>query len=540
MSFILKPLFRFILWLFNWKVVNNRPKHLKKCVIIVAPHTSNWDFPITALARSVLDLGWAKFIAKHTLFKPPLGQFFHWLGGIPVDRSKRNSLVEQVAEEINRHEKIFVAIAPEGTRSHVEDWKSGFYHIAREAKVPILCGYVDYYRQEVGVDNLFYPTDNKEEDIQKLKEFYTQKIPKTPALSSVQHPEMPPKKKWKNWLKSFLKIGVTVLIGYLLWNFSLVVYGVRQGYGQLNILWKAQPVGVFLNDRTYPDSLKNRIELIREIKQFTVDSLGLDPSGSYEKMYDQQGNPVLWVVTACEPFALKAKSWDFPLLGKTSYKGYFNHQLAIELEQELKSKGYDTSIREVNAWSTLGILNDPILSSFLYRDIGDLANLIIHELTHGTLYVKGNTQYNENLASFVGDEGAKLYLKGKYGENSPEFLRYHQQKEDRETFSKYILSVAKELDLLYASFEEHHSPEEKRVHKEAFIQRACTVPDSLFFHNKRYYSYFQKFKPNNTYFMGYKRYRGDQNQFKEEFEQKFNRDFKAYLTYLKEKYPSVF
>jgi len=189
-------------------------------------------------------------------------------------------------------------------------------------------------------------------------------------------------------VKKIALIVVGVLTVLIVWQWELVSYGWMQGRGQLRILWNTKSVAEVLSDPAYPDSLKQKIELILEIKRFAIDSLGLDKSGSYESFYDQQGKPILWVVTAAQPYQLVARQWHFPIIGTFSYKGFFEKDRADTTVAELKREGLDTRVGEVSAWSTLGFLNDPILSSFLDRPEGSLAELIIHELTHGTLFIK--------------------------------------------------------------------------------------------------------------------------------------------------------
>ncbi|GAA4830468.1 aminopeptidase [Algivirga pacifica] len=341
-------------------------------------------------------------------------------------------------------------------------------------------------------------------------------------------------------LKKLLWTVLTFVVLYLLWNYEHVIYGARQGYGQLKVLMEARPIEEYLQDADYPEDKKEKLRLVQEIRQFTIDSLGLNESGSYRKMFDQQGKPLLWTVTACQPFALEAKEWTFPILGTFSYKGFFEYDLAQKEQRELDKDGWDTRIGEVSAWSTLGVLNDPILSSTLDRNIGSLTQLVIHELTHGTLYIKNNVTYNENLADFVGDEGAKLFLAYKYGVESEEYQRYLNRKEDRKKFSEYILSSTNRLDSLYSSFDETIPLEEKKLQKEQLITEIMKGLITVDFYNKNYYTYFQDFQPNNTFFMSYKRYRERQNQFREQFEQEFDSDFQAYFKYLKETYKPLF
>jgi len=348
----------------------------------------------------------------------------------------------------------------------------------------------------------------------------------------------------KNWNKKTLRknlkrlvffLGLGVMVLFFIY-IDLVKYGLQQGQGQLRILWEAQPNSVFLEDPDFPDSLKQKIQLISEIKQFSVDSLGLNPSGSYEKLFDQKNKPILWIVTACPPYTLEAHRWTFPILGRFSYKGFFEYDEATKEKQQLDKQGLDTKIGEVSAWSTLGYLNDPILSSMFKRPVGRLANLILHELTHGTLFVKNNITYNENLANFIGDKGAIQFLKSKYGANSAELREYEAQKIDRDTFTNFVLRGAQSLDSLYGTFSEAMPIDLKEKHKKQHLQKIINSLDSCNFINPNYCYYFSDFEPNNTFFAGYARYNARRNYFEEEFQTKFQGDFPKYLAYLKEKY----
>lgn len=342
-------------------------------------------------------------------------------------------------------------------------------------------------------------------------------------------------------MKRILKrTGLVVLIIVLLliiWHFGLIVYGIGQLRGQLNIIWNARPVAEVMQDPSFPDSLKTKLTLIQEIQRFAIDSLGISESDNYTTIYDQKGKPILWVVTACEPYALKPHEWDFPVLGSVPYKGFFDSLKAGQEEKIWKDQGLDTDIGTVAGWSTLGWFKDPILSSMLYRPPGRLANLIIHELTHGTLFIKDNVEYNENLADFVGDEGAKLFLIQKYGKDSPEYARYESNKVYREKYYAHILRGARQLDSLYATFTPQMTSPQKDTLKYRLIGRIIHVADKLTINGKPSPLEWEGPLPNNTFFMDYIRYRARQNQFEEEFRTKFNADFKKYFDYLKKKYP---
>ena len=174
---VLTPLLRllaiFILKVMGWTAVGKEIAN-PKLVLIGAPHTSNWDFPLMLLV--VLKLRLKVFwMGKKELFRFPFGWLMRWLGGIPIDRSKPHNVVDQITEEYVRQPELVVLIPPEGTRSKVERWKTGFYHIARNANIPILMGYVDAPKKEAGLADFFSPTGDLEKDMQEIRKFYSDK-----------------------------------------------------------------------------------------------------------------------------------------------------------------------------------------------------------------------------------------------------------------------------------------------------------------------------------------------------------------------------
>ncbi|MEA4948813.1 MAG: 1-acyl-sn-glycerol-3-phosphate acyltransferase [Petrimonas sp.] len=154
----------------GWKVKNTLPD-VSKCIIVVAPHTSNWDFIIGKLAYSSIGRT-ANFLIKKEWFIFPFNLFFKSIGGIPVERNKNNSLTGVLAAEFEKHDKLHLAITPEGTRKPVKEWKKGFYFIAMKAKVPILLIGLDYSRKEASLLDLFYPSGDYKTDIVKIKSCY--------------------------------------------------------------------------------------------------------------------------------------------------------------------------------------------------------------------------------------------------------------------------------------------------------------------------------------------------------------------------------
>jgi predicted aminopeptidase len=338
----------------------------------------------------------------------------------------------------------------------------------------------------------------------------------------------------KRILLALLVVAGVLVIAY--WN--LVVYGIRQARGQLHIIYNARPVEEFLSSASFPDSLKSKLRVINEVRRYAIDSLGLKDTKNYKTLFDQKGQEIMWVVTASEPFKLKAKEWKFPVVGSVPYKGFFNKDLAIALRDELQKEGWDVSIRNPGGWSTLGWFTDPILSKMLERNDGDLANLIIHEMSHATIFVKDSIDFNENLATFIGDRGAEQFLISHYGIGSQEYQTYLNEDADYLKFADHMLRGTEKLDSLYNAMDASESKTKKLELKEQMIRRIVTALDTLSLStDNNPSSRYQKGLPNNAYFMNFRRYQAKQDRFWNEWRNRFGGDLKAYIHYLGEKYP---
>ncbi|MCA9958406.1 MAG: lysophospholipid acyltransferase family protein [Chloroflexota bacterium] len=173
-----KAIARFLYRLFGWRFEGAIP-NIPRCVFIGAPHTSNWDFPLALLMIFSLGLR-LSWLGKHTFVDGPFKPVLHWLGGVPVDRRAPQGLVAQIIEEFNQREQLFLGISPEGTRSMVQQWKTGFYRIAEGANVPILSFTLDYGRKVIKFGNLFWVTGDIEADMVKLKGYFDGVVGKNP------------------------------------------------------------------------------------------------------------------------------------------------------------------------------------------------------------------------------------------------------------------------------------------------------------------------------------------------------------------------
>jgi 1-acyl-sn-glycerol-3-phosphate acyltransferase len=166
----MKNISAWILKIFGWKIYGDFPP-LKKFVVIVVPHTTNWDFVLGVLVRSAKGLK-VNYVGKEALFKAPWGFIFRQLGGFPIEHTGNQNQVEAIVEYANTHEEFRLAIAPEGTRSKVDKWRTGFYWIARGAEIPIVMISFDIKNKEMKFSEPFYTTEDKDADFTFIKSFY--------------------------------------------------------------------------------------------------------------------------------------------------------------------------------------------------------------------------------------------------------------------------------------------------------------------------------------------------------------------------------
>jgi 1-acyl-sn-glycerol-3-phosphate acyltransferase len=183
---VVKSFFRGIslvlLKILGWKATGRLPREAKY-VLIVAPHTSNWDLFYGIIVAFALKLD-AHYIAKKELFRQPFSQLMKWSGGIPIDRLLSSHIVDQMISTFNESKKFVLALTPEGTRHKTDGWKSGFYHIAVRAHVPIVLAFLDYASKTGGAGPLIYPTGDLDQDMQTIHNFYLTVVGKHPNKAS--------------------------------------------------------------------------------------------------------------------------------------------------------------------------------------------------------------------------------------------------------------------------------------------------------------------------------------------------------------------
>jgi predicted aminopeptidase len=239
---------------------------------------------------------------------------------------------------------------------------------------------------------------------------------------------------------ALLLAGCATPVGYL----------AKQGRYLLGDTLGTRSTRAMLSDPATPENTREFLLRVAEIKRFAVEEIGLKDNGNYTRFRQTAGDHLADVVSACDAVSFTPYLWSYPVLGRLPYKGFYERPDAEGEAATLRKRGYDVIIRGVDAFSTLGFTKDPLYSFMQGYSPFEIASLIIHEQTHATLFVKGQPQFNEELASFVGDTGALLWLRRVYGPDSEEYGSAVESREDAETFTALLKGLCAELDAVYA------------------------------------------------------------------------------------------
>ena len=288
-------------------------------------------------------------------------------------------------------------------------------------------------------------------------------------------------------------------------------YVLGQGSKYLALRSRAVPVAKALADPLTPPATRLLLERAGAVRAFAVAALGLKETRNYTSVATLDADRLATVVQACAELSFDRHLWSYPLVGKLPYRGYFDPEEARAEAERMKALGYDVIARPVDAFSTLGWLADPLFSFMSGYGEAEVADLVIHEMTHATVFVRGGggaEQFNEELATFVGREGSLLYLEKLHGPASPELAEARRSRSDAEAFSAFLRGTAAELEALYAS---GLAPEAKRRGKaEVIAARAAKFAadyDALFETDR--YRAFAMDRVNNAYLDLYRLYEGE-------------------------------
>jgi len=301
-------------------------------------------------------------------------------------------------------------------------------------------------------------------------------------------------------LRPFLTVSLLLLA---LTGCGNLLYLSKLGWHQSSISFHSVPVEEVLEDQGVTPETKEKVRWIQDVKRFGEERLGLTRTQNYSRYYEVKG-AVLQVITASEKDRLQLYRWDFPIVGKVTYKGFFTKKDVLKEKESLEAKGYDTFVQRAGAYSTLGWLNDPIFSSMLQWDEALLANVILHEMTHATVYFKGRTDLNEQIATFVGNQGAIDFLAERYGSGSKEVTEAVHCQEDDLAFSRWVDQAYQQMSNFYAR---GISRDEKlRGREELFHRLSENLKQTITSFKTESYSNVANVDLNNAVLLAYRRY----------------------------------
>jgi len=296
-------------------------------------------------------------------------------------------------------------------------------------------------------------------------------------------------------------------------------YTVKQGVTLLGYLNRAVPL-----ERAGDEQF---VHLVTDIRKFAAEELGLAMSKNYTRYVELDRSYLAAVVSASARDSFRRYEWSFPVVGKMPYKGFFDIQDARRERDKLEKKDLDVWIRGVDAFSTLGWFQDPLYSYMRNYSPARLADLIIHESLHATVFIKGHVQFNEELAEFVGTQGARLYIQSRYGEDSEQYREIFTSEEEGQNYVAFIQGLAAELEAVYSS---GISREEKLAEKERIIAEAQERFDREYesrFSNDNYRG-FSQMSINNAYIELFRLYHAQDNFFADLYERS-GQDLRAFI-----------
>jgi len=279
---------------------------------------------------------------------------------------------------------------------------------------------------------------------------------------------------------------------------------------QLELMAGSRPLEEVYADPGLTDARARKLDIVRAARRFSEEGLGLRPSRNYTTYFDTGRDVLSYVVSACRPDSFVPYSWSFPIVGSLPYKGFIRREDAEAEAAALRADGWDVHIGETAAYSTLGWFTDPVFSSMLSMSEPDLASTIIHELVHGTIYVEGQSDFNESLAEFVGREGALQLFEELHGTGSPAVRAAKARFDIEELFYTVMRDLFGRLAKLYAS---DRTREEKLARRREIFEGARAEFRSMGagFHR------FSELKLNNALVVATVRY-GRYNEFRRVFE----------------------
>ncbi len=313
--------------------------------------------------------------------------------------------------------------------------------------------------------------------------------------------------------RSSVAIVLTAVAACLTGTGCYTPYVVSVAWGQLSVLAQARPVEqVLAEDSLSPEEVQ-KLEYLLEVREFAVGTIGLKAGDSFTTFLDTSHWGNAYNISAAEKDSLTPVTWTLPFVGELPYLGFFDENQAESFRQQLKDTGYDTLMYEVDAYSTLGVFADPVRRSMLRRDEIDLADVVIHELTHNTVWRLGDVEFNESLATFVARTGAVAFLEQYFGPETDRVRLAAQRFADEDRFNAFLAGLYADLAAFYAG---DLTRDEKIEQRGLVFQEGrdrFTAEELPNFNHPELYEWAGDLPANNALVLAYRRYNLDLDLF---------------------------
>ncbi len=323
---------------------------------------------------------------------------------------------------------------------------------------------------------------------------------------------------------ALLILGVFPLIGGC--------YLIKQGTYLLSYNTRSRSIEKVLADGSVGGDAEEMLRTVQEIRRYAVEEIGLEQNRNYTRYLELDKDYVVDVVTACAADSFTPHQWRFPIFGSFPYKGFYEEADARREAARLKKKGLDVWIRRVDGFSTLGLLSDPIYSFMTDYSLYALADLIIHEQTHATIFIKNEIQFNEELATFVGREGALSFLRDRYGAGSAALSQALAALEDWNIYRSRVIDLHDRLDLVYSLEADRETILAQKLKTVEQFNRSLLSEAPDLFRTDRFRS-FAGIPANNAYIISFVRYTQDLELFYSLYEAE-GRDLRLTVAVLKQ------
>ncbi len=326
--------------------------------------------------------------------------------------------------------------------------------------------------------------------------------------------------RYQRWLPALVLVlaaAQSACLGYLS----------RAGMGQLEILWNRRPIPEVIADPSTPPEVRRKLEHVQEVRSFAADQLGLAVADTYTQYTELDREALAWNVSGSRKLRVEARTWWFPIVGTVPYLGFFSKAEAEAAREELEAEDYEAIVTTVAGYTTLGWFDDPLVSPQVRFSDLSLAELVIHESAHATLWFQGDGGFNESFASFVGRAGAYRFYEEKHGPDSPTIVRHRRYLKELDDLSLILHSYAKLLNDTYNQNKTDDWKFESRIRlieelRETLRQKQ---PEFRVLNLKRLIER----EWNNAHFLSHLRYQSGENYFERVFEEDCASEWACFL-----------